>query len=169
MQKKLRAFAHDEKNQEEPHKQYKKRFRIYPAFLYSQLDKWLKKESLSGWHIVHCGIFLFWFEKGTPMEKEYFTYGLGAIEGKYSISLRYPFLEKTYGMKKDKSRINSNETKKYQIVEIDLNRIDVKNDVGYKELVNDRNRLYFRYFIRNFCIILISILVLILLRFLNVQ
>ena len=51
MQKKLRAFAHDEKNQEEPHKQYKKRFRIYPAFLYSQLDKWLKRAKE---HVKKC-------------------------------------------------------------------------------------------------------------------
>ena len=167
MKKKSRTFIHSEKEQMKSPKQYKKSFRIYPSFLYNKLDKWLKKQSLRGWHIVHCGIFFFMFENGIPMAQEYFTYGLSTLEGKYSISLRHPFLEKRYGVRKDKSKINSNEKKTYQIVEIDLNRIDVKNDIGYKELLNDRNRLYSRYFLRNFCVILASVIVLILLQFLN--
>ncbi len=75
-----------------PGKEYIKIIRMYPAFLYHRLDKWLKLMSRSGWHIVHCGLFTFWFEKGKPIEKEYFTYGLSTQEGKYSISLRYPML-----------------------------------------------------------------------------
>lgn len=147
------------------HKTYKKVFRIYPTFLYGYLDNWLKKMSLKGWHIVHCGIFLFWFEKGEPKEKEYFTYGLSTQEGKYSISLRYPLLEKTYGVKRKKSKINSNSMKKYQIVEIDLNKINTQNNYSYKELICDRNRLYLRYFIRNFSAVVITILFLIVLSF----
>lgn len=135
-------------------KEYIRKIRIYPAFLYHHLDKWLKLMSLSGWHIVHCGLFTFWFEKGEPCEKEYFTYGLSTQEGKYSISLRYPMLEKTYGVKKDKSKINANDTKSYQILEIDRQRIDVANNVGYRELILDRNRLYLQYFARNLGVIL---------------
>lgn len=133
-------------------KQYVKKIRVYPTFLYGYLDNWLKKMSLRGWHIVHCGVFLFWFEKGEPIEKEYFTYGLSTQEGKYSLSLRYPFLEKTYGLSKKKSKINANESKRYQILEIDTNKIDIANDCGYKEMISDRNRLYMRYFVRNFII-----------------
>ena len=154
MKNKMKTPLHNNKFPAALSKQYVKKLRIYPAFLYHRLDKWLKQMSADGWHIVDCGILFFWFEKGEPEEKEYFTYGLSTQEGKYSISLRYPFLEKTYGVKKKKSKINSNEGKKHQIVEIDLNRIDVNNDVGYRELIEDRNRLYLRYFIRNFSIIL---------------
>ena len=132
------------------HKKYIKKFRIYPYFLYSRLDRWLKSMSANGWHIVHCGLFMFWFEQGEPLRKEYFTYGLSTQEGKYSLSLRYPFLEKTYGVKAKKSRINSNEKRGYRIIEIDLQRIDT----AYKELVSDRNRLYRSHFIRNTIIIL---------------
>ena len=118
--------------------------------------------SLNGWHIIYCGIFFFWFEKGLPQEKEYFTYGLSTLEGKYNLSLQYPFLEKTYGVKKRNSKINSSKSKVYQIVEIDLDRIDISNDVGYKELICDRNRLYLRYFIRNlFCFVLAVIVLVI--------
>ena len=133
----------------DPKKTYMKKFRIYPPFLYYRLDRWLSKMSENGWHIVHCGWFMFWFEQGEPLKKEYFTYGLSTQEGKYLISLRYPFLEETYGVKKKKSKINSDEKKGYRIVEIDLKRIDTKNDTGYKELVSDRNRLYLFHFIRD--------------------
>ena len=145
----------------DPTKQYIKKFRIYPYFLYSRLDKWLKSMSKKGWHIVHCGIFFLWFEKGEPKEKEYFTYGLPTHEGKYDISLRHLFLEKTYGVKKRKSKINANEAKTCQIVEIDLEKIDIENDIEYKELVSERNRLYMQHFIRVSCAIAISILLVI--------
>ena len=143
-------------------KQYLKKYRLYPSFLYRHLDKWLKLMSLEGWHIVHCGLFTFVFEKGEPCEKEYFTYGLSTHEGKYSISLRYPHLEKTYGIKKKKSKINSNEAKSHCIIEIDLDKIDINNDDGYKELINDRNHLYLRYFIRNCIALMIPILLVVL-------
>ena len=129
-------------------KQYIKKFRIYPPFLYFMLDKWLKKMSSEGWHVVHCSLLFFWFEKGEPKNKEYFTYGLGSHEGEYSVSMRHPHLEKIYGVKKKKSQINSNESKTYNIVEIDTDRIDINNNVGYKELLNDRNRLYKKHFLR---------------------
>lgn len=137
-----------------PRKQYHKVFRIYPVFLYHRLDRWLKLMSEKGWHIAHCSLFFFFFEKGQPSTKEYFTYGLSTQEGKYSISLRHPFLEKKYGLEKNKSIINANKAKSYQIVEIDTEKIDVINDVGYRELVKDRNRLYLIYSIRNLCIVL---------------
>ena len=144
-----------------PYKQYVTKIRIYPSFLYWRLDKWLKSMSLKGWHIVHCGLFSFVFEKGKPREAEYFTYGLSANEGKYNICLRHPFLEKKYGLKNDKSPINSNKTKTYEIVEIDLNKIDAQNAIGYKELISDRNRLYMLHFIRNISILTSAILILV--------
>ena len=97
--------------------------------------------SAEGWHIVHCGIFFFVFEKGEPKNKEYFTYGLSAQEGKYNIELMHPFLEKRYGVKAKRSKINANRSKSLQIVEIDTDKIDVNNDIGYKELISDRNSL----------------------------
>lgn len=148
-----KKIAMDSKNQ------YVRKFRIYPAFLYCRLDKWLKEMSRNGFHIVHSGLFFFWFECGKPEEREYFTYGLSTQEGKYSLSLRYPFLEKSYGVKKKKSKINSNEAKVYNTIEIDIDKIDPDNNVGYKELVTDRNRLYMHHFIRNISIITAVILI----------
>ena len=161
---KKRSF-HSEKHQTKPKKQYIKKFRFYPYFLYSHLDKWLKKISLNGYHIVNVGLFTFIFEKGTPQEREYFTYGLSTVEGKYDLSLRFPFLERTYGRKK--SKINSIKNKTYQIVEIDTNKIDIENDVGYRELINDRNRLYMQYFIRNTSVITAVVLLHVILQILE--
>ena len=143
----------------QPDKRYTRKFRIYPAFLYGRLDKWLKRMSLKGLHVVDCGFFTFLFQEGAPEEKEYFTYGLTSQEGEYNLSLRHPFLEKIYGVKKKKSIINSNEKKSYEIVEIDTKRIDVKNDTGYKELVKDRNRLYLKHFLRTLSLLLVLIAV----------
>ena len=151
----------------DPKKQYLKKYRFYPMFLYSCLDKWLKDMSLKGWHIVHCGLLTFVFEKGEPCEKEYFTYGLSTQEGKYSISLRYPFLEETYGLKSKKSKINFNKAKAYKIVEIDLDKINIKDDIGYNELKNDRNHLYLEYFIRNTVIFSFVLVLLVFLWFLK--
>ena len=115
----------------DPRKEYMRKYRIYPICMYSRLDRWLKKMSLLGWHIVHSGLFSFLFEKGEPAEKEYFTYYTTApYDAKYSILSRYPFLEKTYGVKKKKSKINSNESKIYLTVEVDLKRIDIQNNIG---------------------------------------
>lgn len=145
----------------DPQKQYLKKWRFYPTFMYSHLDKWLNNMSREGWHIVHCNAICFLFEKGAPEEKEYFTYGLSTQEGKYNLSLIHHNIEKTYGVKKHKSKINSNENKIYQIVEIDQNKIDIQNDVGYKELVSDRNRLYLQYFLRNTAVFLLAVLILV--------
>ena len=148
--KKSVCVVKQKKFEKDPRKQYVKKYRIYPSFLYGCLDKWLKKMSSNGLHIVYCGFLCFWFEKGFPEEREYFTYGLSTQEGRYSISLRYPLLEKQYGLKKKRSSINSNRTKSYQIIEIDTSKIDS----GYIELINDRNDLYMRYFLRNLIIVL---------------
>lgn len=146
-------------------KQYLKKFRIYPFFLYRQLDKWLKAMSAKGWHVVYCGVFSFIFESGKPSEKEYFTYTDLPNEGKYSISLRYPFLEKTYGKKHSKLSKSKN---KYSTIEIDLNKInnDDQKRVGYMELVNDRNKLLKKYFISRVVVVLAIIALCIVLSFL---
>lgn len=137
--------------------QYIKKYRFYPNFMYSSLDKWLKKMSLSGFHIVHCSLFTYWFEIGTPIEKEYFTYGDPINEGKYSIALRYPLIEKTFGINKKLSKINNNKLKAHNIIEIDLQKIDAKTDIRYNELIKDRNRLYLSFFLRNMFFILVAI------------
>ena len=143
-----------------------KKIRTYPSFMYHRLDKWLKAMSLKGWHIVHAGWFIFVFKKGEPSKKEYFTYGLSTQEGKYNLTLMYPMLEKTYGVKPKQSAINSNKRKAYNIIEIDTKRIDVEHDAGYQELLNDRNRLYTKYFLRNSIILILGITALLLLQLL---
>ena len=72
--------------------------------------------------------------------------------------LRFPFLEKTYGIKKKYSKLNKNQAKTYLTVEIDTQKIDIENDIGYNELRNDRNRLYKKLAIRNAIIFLVLII-----------
>ena len=145
----------------DPSKIYVRKFRFYPSFLYNKLDKWLNQMSLLGWHLVDSNPFSFLFEQGDPENKIYFTYEAGGTRndaGKYSIPLRYPFLDKTYGVKSNHSKLNKNRRKTYLTVEIDTKKIDIKNDVGYKELINDRNRLYRTLAIRNAILFLVLII-----------
>ena len=138
-----------------------KKHRFYPSFLYHRLDKWLKIMSQKGWHLVHSTEFSFIFEEGEKEDREYFTYGLITQEGKYNISLMYPMLEKTYGLKI--SKLNKNQARFYRTIEIDKKQIETKHKVGYNELISDRNRLYKKYFIRNTIILSVVILSLVLL------
>ena len=118
--------------------------------------------SNSGFHLVDSNLISFLFECGEPKNKVYFTYTAESgrnDDGKYSIPLRYPFLKKTYGVKPKYSKLNKNQSKTYLTVEIDTKKIDIENDVGYKELLNDRNELYCRRAIRNVFILLIAILI----------
>ena len=145
----------------DPSKKYLRKFRLYPSFLYNRLDKWLNKMSLLGWHLVDSNMFSFLFERGEPQNKIYFTYDVGwglNDAGKYSIPLRYPFLEKTYGVKAKYSKLNKNRSKSYLTLEIDTLKIDVENDIGFRELVSDRNKLYKKLAIRNVLIFLLVIL-----------
>lgn len=146
----------------------KKKIRIYPSFLYFKLEKWLKKMSLQGWHLIYrkFGV-IYYFEKGSPREREYFVWDATYTgEGRYSIAMRYPFLEKTYGIKKKKSKLNKNATTKYDtIIEIDSKKIDFQNNLAYKELKSDRNRLYTWKLIRDIGILIIFLsLILLLLK-----
>ena len=146
-----------------PNKHYVRKIRLYPPFLYFALDTWLHKMSQKGWHIVDCSVITYLFEKGPAQEKEYFTYaagGSGRNDGGYfNISLRYPFLEKTYGVKKKNSKINANNRKTHRIIEIDTKRIDIKNDAGFCELRKDRNKLHALEAVRDAAIIIFAIIV----------
>ena len=152
----------------EKNKKTIKKFRICPSCLYFLLEKWLKEMSKKGWHVFDCKVCVYYFEKGMPQEKEYFVYDAGWIgEGRYSIPSRYPLLTQTYGVKKEKSKLNKNSINKHNtIIEVDTKKIDIKNDTGYKELKRDRNRLYALLTIRNICFILGLVIILI---FININ
>lgn len=142
-------------------KMIKKIIKIYPPVMYFLLEKWLRKMSSNGWHLIKRKFFIYYFEKGEPEKREYFVWSPSYTgEGKYSIPLRYPKLTITYGKKKQKSKLNKNSYLKHEtIIEIDTQKIDIQNDVGYKELIDDRNRLYLRCFIRNLCIVITILLI----------
>lgn len=142
------------------------RIRFYPSFLYFCLEKWLKKMSCKGWILFNCSFGIFYhFEKGIPKEREYFVWSPTARgEGKYSINLRYPFLRKRFGIKEKYSRLNKNSQKRhYNIIEIDPEQMDM----CYKELKNDRNKLYLLYSIRNFFVLLFVFLLCVIIKFLE--
>jgi hypothetical protein len=132
-------------------KKLKKMIRFYPICFFFLLDNWLKKMSLKGWHLIDYGFGFYVFEKGKPLNKEYFTYSCDYTgDGKYSILLRYPALKQKYGVNKKNSKLNKNNVLKGNTtIEVDTNRIDITNDLGYKELKHDRNRLYMLITIRN--------------------
>lgn len=72
-------------------------------------------------------------------------------------------LEKTFGKKKSVlNRINK--TKGITILEIDNKKIDIQNDIGYKELKKERNKLYALMTIRDSAAIAIMIVFLLLVR-----
>ena len=169
LKKKYTWLTKLEKFQKDPKKKYFRKFRIYPSFMYHRLDKWLNKMSHKGFHLVDSNLISFLFEQGPKKDIVYFTYTAGGFrndDGNYSIPLRYPFLIQTYGVKKKYSKLNRNEAKSYLTIEIDTQKIDIENDVGYKELIGDRNRLYRKLAIRNtiifFTIILLCIVCVIL-------
>jgi len=143
----------------DPKKQYLKKYRFYPTFLYYRLDKWLKDMSLKGWHIVHCGLLTFVFEKGESFEKEYFTYYFSARDLKRSVTVCFSLFEKKYGVKAKKSKINSNQKKCYRIVEIDTEATDIKNDFGYRKLVEYRDNLHKKHLIEGIIAFTIVLLV----------
>ena len=138
------------------------KIRIYPSCLYFLLEKWLKEMSSRGWILVYRKWkFIYSFEKDSPKEKEFFVWDSTYTgEGKYSISTRYPLLEKKYGVSHKYSKINSNSFKKKDtIIELDIND---NNEKEIKDLKNVRNLLYMRRFIRNLLIFIVYILVVLL-------
>lgn len=139
-----------------------RKYRYYPDCCFFALDTWLKRMSRNGYHLVDYGIITYVFEKGKPKDREYFTYSCDRIgEGKYSIRLRYPNLDKTYGVKRKKSKLNqANVSKGVTVLEIDTNRISTEDDIGYKELIKDRNRLYLIRAIRNAVVVLLMLMML---------
>lgn len=147
-----------------------RKIRFYPDCFFFMLDKWLKKMSQKGYHLIDYGIFTYTFEKGRPADKEYFTYSCDRTgDGWFSISLRYPNLKKTYGKKRKKSKLNkANISIGVTIVEIDTDRISI-SDIGYKELIKDRNRLYFFRAVRDVTLVLVMLLILIVVQILEMH
>ncbi len=133
------------------------------------LDKWLTKMSEQGFYLVDYSALTYVFEIGEPLSKEYFSYTCDRTgEGKYSILLRYPGLKKVYGISRKKSKLNANEKAKGNtIIEIDTKRIDIENDMGYKELKKDRNRLYFLITLRDVGVFFMMVVMVALIAFLK--
>ena len=143
-----------------------RKYRFYPSFLLFLLDRWLKKMSLKGWHLIENGSFSFTFEEGQPCEKEYFSC-LPSGEnlnggGKYSIHLRHPFFERVYGVHKKRSKLNKATSRSHvplTIIEVDKDRIDINTNIGYLELKHDRNRLLAIDYLRAILIISVPLLI----------
>ena len=155
------------KFQRDPKKTYTRKFRIYPSFLYFRLDHWLNRMSLSGHHVVDCRFGFFLFEQGTPDDRRYFTYDPTSPRrdgGMFSLTMRYPFPEKTYGIRKKRSALNRNEGKTCQIIKLDAQKIQSEQALGYRELVHDRNRLYALRAVRNAAILTVFVMIACLLR-----
>lgn len=146
-----------------------RKIRYYPDCFFFMLDKWLKRMSQNGYHLTDYGIVTYIFEKGNPEDREYFTYSCESIgDGRFSVALRYPNLANTYGKKKNKSKLNkANISKGVTIVEIDTARISIFENIGYKELIKDRNRLYCLRALRNVAVVLAMLMILIIVQVLE--
>lgn len=126
------------------------RVRIYPPVVYFLLEKWLKKMSTKGLHLVNCNFgIIYRFEKGIPEEKEYFVWDTTRTgEGKYSIELRYPLLRKEFGVKEKRSKLNKNSSRKhFNIIEVDKTKLNTEQNLFFSYLRKERNRLYLLRFV----------------------
>ena len=140
------------------------KIRLYPEFLYFLLEKWLKKMSCNGYHLIDCKLgFIYKFEVGAPKEKEYFAWSPTATgAGRFSITMRYPNLIKTFGVDKRKSILNKNAiSKNICIIEINTQNQQTNHSVAYTEMKKDRNQLYWFSFLCKFCICLVIFILLV--------
>lgn len=137
-------------------------FRIYfvPSFLYFYFEKWLNCMSKKGLQLVYYKGFIYYFKIGEPSDRMYFIYnctGYRKDDGKFSVSLRYPCLEKQYAVTAKLSKLNKL-NKKYlnskRIIEIDKNRVDI----GFNDIVQERNKIYFKKSFRDLLIFLVALL-----------
>ena len=153
MKKRENSRRHFYKN---PKKQYLTKIRFFPSFLSSSLDKWLSEMSLQGWHIVYCGWLRFVFEKGEKKQRIYFSLCTPDMHWKDSIDLLHPFWRRRYGKHPKKSRINASENP-YRVTEIDYQKFDEQDAIGFRELLNDRHRVSKRYLFRDILILLMLV------------
>lgn len=122
------------------------KYRLYPSCTYFALESWLYKMSKRGLHLVDYGLFKYVFYEGTPIDQTYFVYDRDSgnahkDEGKYSLVLRYPNLIAQYAYSGKKCQLNKKSKQKIlykNIIAID----NQKKNLGYEEMVHDRNILY---------------------------
>lgn len=143
---------------------------IMPLFVL--FERYLSRMAKKGWHLISYGKFRYVFKKAAPATKTYFIYrnseGFRKDDGKYSLRLRHLNILGTYGLSRQRSRLNSFSGRlekipidirpkdllrrpRIQIIEIDEN----KNRIGLKELYSDRRRLYSMKTVRDFALLLI--------------
>lgn len=131
-----------------------------PSFLYFFLEDWLNNKSKSGLQLVKHKGFVYYFKEGKPSNRSYFVYnctGYRNDDGKYSVSLRYPCLEKQYALSTNLSKLNELNRKSVnskKIIEIDKKKIDE----AFNEMVRERNKIYLNKFFRDMLIFFAALL-----------
>lgn len=82
---------------------------IMPLFVW--FERYLSRMAKKGWHLISYGKFRYVFKKGAPATKTYFIYrnseGFRNDAGKYSLRLRHFNILGTYGLSRQRSRLNS--------------------------------------------------------------
>ena len=120
-----------------------RKIRFYPICLYFLLDRWLSKMSRRGLRLVGVRLGLIYiFEKGEPKNRIYFSFSTffsktSILFRRHWLQTKYPLIEKRFGVKSALS-----DTFLPTVVEIDTERINVRADPEYLNLVRDRNRIY---------------------------
>ena len=140
-----------------PKVEYIKKYRFYPAFLDHRLDVWLKSMSAKGWHFVHQGLLFFYFEKGTPEDRVYFSTngGIATISLYKGLRRKFPDWRK---YEKKKSKLNHNFKNTCRTIEVDVQKIDSE----YEKLVAYRNHICLREYAMLFLMSLLAIVAVIL-------
>lgn len=138
-----------------------RKFRFYPRFLLSRMDKWLSKMSADGWHVIYVGMLRFVFEKGVPENKLYFSYlDDYPYSSMYSMPRSvYSFVRK-YRVSKKKSKVNLNTERLkcyYKVTELDLEKLDPNTNEEYKDFVRARDDLYGFAAMQRLCFFLICV------------
>lgn len=116
-----------------------------PSFAYPLLEKRLALLSEKGWHLVYNHAMKYTFLRGTPQKRFYFIFhssGVQRSEGKFNLTLRHWNIIGCYGVSSKKSPLNKNAGRHFSsptIIEVRPEKIGTE---AYKELQDDRRKLY---------------------------
>lgn len=139
---------------------------FFSAFL---TEFYLNSLCKKGLRLVSWRGIQFQFTESTQPYARYFVYYPGDMgfrrgDGKYSLTLRHPNIEKVYGLGKSASKLNlfaQRTSHGFSVVELSQQAL---SNIGYQELLQDRCRLYYRSFLRSTGLLYLALFTLLLIK-----
>ena len=124
-----------------------------PVFLYTAFEHFLERMSINGWYLSSYSTVRFTFVKAAPKSRKFFIYHSGgnrSADGKFSLPLRYGNILASYGAKPKDSRLNSYTKLHFSHLSVIELRDGTDQEEGFRELLQDRSRLYFAESMRDY-------------------